>query len=57
MKTSSVIIMLVLCFISSCLVSLSYGIVELGDTSKTSVETIKDISKGNYNFNRTPKYF
>jgi hypothetical protein len=47
MKTSSGIIMLVLCFISSCLVSLSYGIVELGDTSKTSVETIKDISKGN----------
>ena len=42
-----IVIVIVICFIVSlCVISMSYSVVELGDTNKTGIETIKEISRG-----------
>ena len=42
-----IVIVIVICFIVSlCVISISYSVVELGDTNKTGIETIKEISRG-----------
>jgi hypothetical protein len=51
-SSGSIMIIIVLCFIVSlCVISMSYGVVELGDTNKTGIETIKDISSGDKSLN------
>ena len=51
-SSGSIMIIIVLGFIVSlCVISMSYGVVELGDTNKTGIETIKDISSGDKSLN------